>query len=318
MNAPAPPISTPSGHDIVQAETVIAVQDLEKSFGPVQAVRGLNLKVKRGQIYGFLGPNGAGKTTTIRMLLGLIRPSAGEFTILGADLKTERTRVLSRIGAIIESPSAYAHLTGRENLEITRQMLHAPKRNIATLLELVGLQDAADRPVRGYSLGMQGRLSLAAALLNDPELLILDEPTNGLDPAGIREVRDLIRSFPARGMTVLISSHLLGEIEQIVTHVGIIAQGQVRFEGSIEALRSRAMPQIIIETDQPERALALLRQSHPEAQLRNGRLEVATPASHAADLACKLVLEGLELHRLEPTQASLEQLFLALTDQEAH
>ncbi|NJK43592.1 MAG: ABC transporter ATP-binding protein [Pleurocapsa sp. SU_196_0] len=229
---------------------VIGIENLEKRFGNVHAVRGVNLNVQRGQIYGFLGPNGAGKTTTIRMLLGLIRPSSGSVQVFGEPLSN---RTLGRIGALVETPSAYAHLTGQENLELTRRMLNAPKANVVRSLELVGLKDAAHRTVRGYSLGMKGRLSLAAALLNDPELLILDEPTNGLDPQGIREVRDLVKSLPAQGITVLVSSHLLLEVEQIASHVGIIVAGKMRFSGTLEALRAQSQPSVAVSVNDPTR-----------------------------------------------------------------
>jgi lantibiotic transport system ATP-binding protein len=268
----------------VRTSSVIGTQNLEKHFGKIHAVRGVNLKVERGQIYGFLGPNGAGKTTTIRMMLGLIRPSSGTVSVFGERLSN---RMLGRIGALVETPSAYAHLTGRENLEVTRRMLAAPKTSIDRCLELVGLKDAANRGVRGYSLGMKGRLSLAAALLNDPELLILDEPTNGLDPQGIREVRDLIKSFPAQGVTVLVSSHLLLEVEQIASHVGIIVAGKMRFEGSLESLRAQSRP------------------THDGIEFYD--LEQTSVVNRA------LVEAGLEVSKLQPKTDSLEDLFLELT-----
>jgi lantibiotic transport system ATP-binding protein len=302
----------------LESEPVIAVCHLEKRYGSLHALRGLDLSVGRSQIYGFLGPNGAGKTTTIRMLLGLIRPSGGQVRLFGQALERHRSNLLARVGSLVETPSAYGHLTGRENLEVIRRMLDAPRENVLHLLELVGLTDAADRPARGYSLGMKGRLSLAAALLNDPELLILDEPTNGLDPAGIREVRDLIRALPARGITVLVSSHLLTEIEQLATHVGIIAEGRMRFEGTLEALRRNARPRIVIETNPLDQALTIVRSSHPEAILRDGRLEVPAAPNEAAALNRQLLEAGIEVSRLEPVSDSLEELFMNLTARENH
>ena len=175
---------------------VLSTRQLVKHFGKFQAVNGIDLNIGRGHIYGFLGPNGAGKTTTIRMLLGLIRPSAGNIRLFGEAISSQ---VFGKIGALVETPSAYNHLTGRENLEVTRRMLAAPRGNVERVLELVGLKDVAGRVVRGYSLGMKGRLSIAAALLNDPQLLILDEPTNGLDPQGVREIRELVQRSSGAG-----------------------------------------------------------------------------------------------------------------------
>jgi lantibiotic transport system ATP-binding protein len=288
---------------------VISIQNLEKHFGKVSAVRGINLNVQRGQIYGFLGPNGAGKTTTIRMLLGLIRPSAGSVNLFGAPLENT---VLGRIGALVETPSAYAHLTGRENLEVTRRMLDAPKANIQRVLELVGLNDAANRVVRGYSLGMKGRLSLAAALLNDPELLILDEPTNGLDPQGMREIRELIQSFPKQGITVLVSSHLLVEIEQIATHVGMIANGKMRFEGTLEKLRSMSQPSMLVKVDNQERALEVLAMNGIYGSITSEGIEFLE-ADQTARVNRALIEAGLEVSSLLTKTDSLEDLFLELT-----
>jgi lantibiotic transport system ATP-binding protein len=288
---------------------VIGIENLEKRFGNVHAVRGVNLSVERGQIYGFLGPNGAGKTTTIRMLLGLIRPSSGSVQVFGEPLSNQ---TLGRIGALVETPSAYAHLTGRENLEVTRRMLNAPKANIARSLELVGLKDAANRTVRGYSLGMKGRLSLAAALLNDPELLILDEPTNGLDPQGIREVRDLVKSLPAQGITVLVSSHLLLEVEQIASHVGIIVAGKMRFSGTLEALRAQSQPSVTVSVNDPTRALEVLAMRGLTARRTSDGIEFHA-LEQAATVNRALLEAGLEVSRLQPRSDSLEDLFLTLT-----
>lgn len=294
---------------IAQSPQVISIQNLEKRFGKFEAVRGVNLNVERGQIYGFLGPNGAGKTTTIRMLLGLIRPSAGMVNLFGEPIKNN---TLGKIGALVETPSAYAHLTGRENLEVTRRMLAAPKQNVQHVLELVGLKDAANRVVRGYSLGMKGRLSLAAALLNDPELLILDEPTNGLDPQGMREIRELIQSFPKQGITVLVSSHLLMEIEQIASHVGIIVSGKMRFEGTLEKLRSMSQPTVLVNVNHPERALEVLAMHGIAANLTAAGIEFDA-VREAARMNRALIEAGLEVSSLATKTDSLEDLFLEFT-----
>ena len=299
-------------------EPIITARNLQKRYGAVEAVRGLDLEVARGQIYGFLGPNGAGKTTTIRMLLGLIQPTRGEVFLFGQPLGKHRSSLLARVGSIVETPSAYAHLTGRENLEITRRLLGASPTNISRLLDLVGLSGAANRPVRGYSLGMKGRLSLAAALIGEPELLILDEPTNGLDPSGIREMRDLIHTFPAQGITVLVSSHLLSEVEQIATHVGIVAGGKMRFSGPLNALRAQSTPHVALEVNHPNEALKLVQATHPQARLHNHRLEVPANPSEAAHINRRLIEAGLEVSRLEPLTDSLEELFMRLTETPTH
>lgn len=204
-------------------EPAIRTQCLSRRFGLQQAVDGLKLTVPPGRIYGFLGPNGAGKTTTIRMLLGLLRPSAGQIWLFGQPLHADRCRLLRRVVALVEVPSLYEHLTGRENLDVARRLLGTARAQVDRVLALVRLTGDADRPVRTYSLGMKQRLGLALALLDEPDLLILDEPTNGLDPAGIHETRVLIRELPEQhGITVFLSSHLLGEVEQVADTVGIL------------------------------------------------------------------------------------------------
>src|SRR2546426_12381102 len=221
--------------------TAIRVEEVWKAYGTTPAVCGLSLSVPPQSVYGFLGPNGAGKSTTIRMMLGLQRPDRGTVTLFGRPLAVERVAVLGRIGSLVESPSLYSHLTGRENLEVHRRLPGLSKRAIDEALETVDLSSVADRLVRNYSSGMKQRLGLAQALLGAPELLLLDEPTNGLDPAGIHEVRTLVRDLPKRrGMTVFLSSHLLAEVEQVATHFAIISQGQLKFEGTPEELRRRS------------------------------------------------------------------------------
>ena len=213
-------------------DNVIETVGLSRSFGAVKAVEDLKLVVPRASVYGFLGPNGAGKTTTIRMLLGLIRPDEGEAFVFGQSIRTNRMEILGRLGALVEHPACYPHLTGRENLEIIRRLRGLPKSSIGEALGIVKLEEAAKRLVKHYSTGMKQRLGLAIALLGQPELLILDEPTNGLDPAGIHEMRDLIVRLPeALGITVFLSSHLLGEVEQVASHIGIIQRGKQVFQG---------------------------------------------------------------------------------------
>ena len=217
---------------------IIRTQSLSKRYGETLVVKGINLSVMEGTIYGFCGPNGAGKSTTLKMLLGLVRPTEGKISILGREMTAKnRIEILSQTGSLIESPSYYGHLTGRENLDILQGLLNVPKENVDKVLKIVRLDGQGKKKVSAYSLGMKQRLGLAAALLNFPKLLILDEPTNGLDPAGIQEMRELIRSLPEKyGMTVIISSHLLSEIDQIVDDIGIIANGKLKYQGSLDRL----------------------------------------------------------------------------------
>ena len=292
---------------------LLEVQNLEKHYGKIHAVNGLSLEVSKNQIYGFLGPNGSGKTTTIRMILGLVRPSSGSIQLFGKSLEKQRSSVLARVGALVETPSAYSHLSAWENLELTRRMLDSPKSRIPEVLEQVGLTDAAHRPVRGYSLGMKGRLGVATALLNSPELLILDEPTNGLDPAGIREMRDFVRSLPALGVTVLVSSHLLSEIEHMATTVGIISKGQMRFQGPLEVLRARFQPYLKIKVSDPERARELLEPNFPILRLEGNLLEVSAPEESTTHINRQLEGAGIGVSHLELTRPSLEDIFLELT-----
>lgn len=211
-------------------EYIVQTNNLTKKFGKEPAVSGLDMKIPKGEVYGFLGPNGAGKSTTIRMLLGLMKQTDGSITVFNQDLRKEKIGILRKVGFLVENPSYYPHLTAYENLEAIRKVLQVPKTRITEVLEIVRLREAAHKKVKGFSLGMKQRLGIAAALLNSPHLLILDEPTNGLDPSGIIEMRNLIKSLPEKhGMTVLISSHLLSEIDQIATSVGVISKGKMIF-----------------------------------------------------------------------------------------
>lgn len=211
---------------------------LTKEYGGIECVSHLNMSVREGRIYGFLGPNGAGKSTTLKMLLGLVRPTAGDITIFGKRLTPKnRLDILRSTGALIESPSYYGHLTARENLKIYQTILGVPEKNIDEVLRIVRLDRQTNKKTSAYSLGMKQRLGLASALLSFPRLLILDEPTNGLDPAGIQEMRELIRSLPKHyGMTVIVSSHLLSEIDQMADDIGIIAAGKMKYQGALSRL----------------------------------------------------------------------------------
>lgn len=297
------------------SEMVIETNALTRRYGKRTAVDRVDLCVPRGEIYGFLGPNGAGKTTTIRMLLGLIRPTAGTVRLFGENFHRHRMSVLRRVGSLVESPSYYGHLTGAENLEVVRRLLGAPKKRIAEALEIVRLTEAADRPVKGYSLGMKQRLGIAIALLGHPELLILDEPTNGLDPAGIQEMRRLIKDMPRKyGMTVLVSSHLLSEIDQIATQVGIIHEGRLIFQDRIEALRQKSGPRTAIGVDRMREARAVLEGSGWRPHIEDGLLWLdETEPEQVSRVNALLVKNGFSVYRLEEVKPSLEEVFLELT-----
>jgi ABC-type multidrug transport system ATPase subunit len=297
--------------------SAITTSGLTRRFGMLTAVDDLDLRVPRSSIYGFLGPNGAGKTTTIRLLLGLIRPHAGEVQLFGEPLRQRRMVLLRRVGALVESPSLYPNLTGRENLEVTRRLIGGEKAQIGQALHIVHLEDAADRRVGGYSSGMKQRLSLALALLNTPELLILDEPTNGLDPAGIQEMRDLIVRLPQEyGVTVFLSSHLLAEVEQVATHIGIIRQGRLRFQGTLRDLHAQMEEHLVLGVDQPEKARAVLQQAGWTAHKNGGhRITVsANGQSDAALINAQLVREGVNVYHLKLEQPTLEDIFMILTN----
>lgn len=221
---------------------IVTTEHLTKKYKSFIAVNDVSLHIRKGSIYGFLGPNGAGKSTTMKMLLGLTAPTKGVFTIDGKQFPADRIPILKEIGSFIESPSFYANLTGRENLDIIRRILELPKSAVDDALELVGLSEFADRLAKKYSLGMKQRLGLAGALLGRPPILILDEPTNGLDPSGIHEIRNLIKSLPdLYDCTILISSHMLSEIELIADDIGILNHGHLLFEGSLDELRQYAL-----------------------------------------------------------------------------
>jgi ABC-2 type transport system ATP-binding protein len=298
---------------------VVETKQLTKRFGRQCAVAGLDLNIAKGEIYGFLGPNGAGKTTTIRMLLGLMKPTSGTIHIFGKDLRKERIDILRKVGSLVESPSYYPHLTAYENLEAWRKISGVAKTRIREVLDIVRLTDAAHKKVKHFSLGMKQRLGIAAALLNEPELLILDEPTNGLDPAGIIEIRELIRRLPAEyGMTVLISSHLLSEIDQIATTVGVLAKGRLIFQDSIEAMRRYAQTHVLIKADRGDRAWQCLLASGIRADWRDGRIVLADPSDERVAQAVRtLVRDGFAIYRVEEEKRALEDIFLQMTEGKA-
>jgi len=281
----------------------------------IVAVDRLDLRVRRGEVYGFLGPNGAGKTTTLRMLLGLVRPTAGSALVLGAPPGSPDG--LARIGALIETPAFYPFLSGRDNLRVLARHAAVPEARIDGVLDEVALTARAGDRFRTYSLGMKQRLGIAAALLKDPELLILDEPTNGMDPAGMAEMRGFIRDLGRGRRTVLLSSHLMGEVEQVCDRVGVISRGTLVREGTVDDLRGREGLWLRAEPlEQAERVLAGLRGVEQVAR-GDGGLRVAADRAAAAAINRALVEAGVAVSELRPERDSLERVFLELTQEEA-
>ena len=295
-------------------EWVIETKGLSKRYKGRYAVSNLHLKIAKGDIYGFLGPNGAGKTTTIRMLLGLIKPSNGSVHLFGKSLNKDRLSILRRVGSLVEYPSYYGHLSAVDNLEAIRRILGVPSAKIAEVLEIVGLTKEAKRPVKGYSLGMKQRLGIASALLGNPELLVLDEPTNGLDPSGILEIRELIKQMPKQhGITVLISSHLLSEVELTAGTVGIIRQGELVFQDTIENLHRQAQGSISLVVSEPELALDTLRQHGVEAVQSGSSLLLERTGNQAiARIVKSLVERDHAIYRVEEKRKTLEDLLLQI------
>lgn len=299
---------------------IIQTHDLCKQYGNALRVSHLNLNVPEGSIYGFLGPNGAGKSTTLKMILGLVRPTAGSIRVLGKDMdNANRLSVLRQVGSLIESPSYYGHLTGEENLRIVQTLRGIPEKNIREVLQIVRLDGQREKKVAHYSLGMKQRLGLAAALLGYPKLLILDEPTNGLDPAGIQEMRELICDLPGRfGMTVVVSSHLLSEIDQMANHVAIIREGELVFQDSLEALHGRSRHHLALRTTNNAIARRLLAEQSMPCEEENGYLILPILSDEvAAQLTAFLAGNRLGIVRLEERQKSLEDIFLDLTGKAA-
>lgn len=297
------------------SESVITTHNVSKVYQGRQVVKGINLDIRKGDIFGFLGPNGAGKTTTIRMLLGLIQPTSGTIRIFDRDLKKDRMAILRKIGSLVEYPSYYGHLTAAENLEVIRRILDVPKSRIGEVLDIVRLTKDANRPVKKYSLGMKQRLGIAMALIGNPELLILDEPSNGLDPSGILEIRELIKSMPREhGITVLVSSHMLSEIEQMTTRVGVIQHGSMIFQDTIESLHQKARSSIRIICSKPEEALDEVIAAGCPVSLQQGKLVLDyVPNQEIAEIVSLLVRNRHEVYRVEEEKKSLEQIFLELT-----
>ena len=297
------------------APAVLRTIALSKSYGSRLAVDKLDLEVDHGELFGFLGPNGAGKTTTIRMALGLIAPTEGSVEILGREVRAHRAEVLPRVGALVESPALYGYMSGRDNLRAVGEMLGGVSSlRIDEVLEIVSLRGRDRDRVKTYSMGMKQRLGLAIALLNDPVLLVLDEPANGLDPAGIVEMRDLLRDLAASGKTVFISSHVLSEVQQICTRVAIINHGRlVRVAPVAELLR--APGEFEVRVDAPAALLEALRRQPwgSEARAEDGLVITAAPDGRGRTLIKFLVDGGYGADSVSPRQRDLEDIFLSLT-----
>lgn len=293
----------------------IETRGLTKRFGEALAVDRLELSVPAGEIYGFLGPNGSGKSTTIRMLLGLLTPDAGEVRMWGTAVERAEPNTLARIGALVESPSLYRHLTGLQNLEIVRQLRGLPMRACEDALEAVALAASAHAPVRGYSLGMQQRLGIAIALLGSPELLVLDEPSNGMDPAGIRDMRALLLNLAANGTTVLLSSHLLAEVAMLASTIGVIQRGRLVYQGSPAKLPRVGCRTASVSTDDDHRARSILTAGgwdvHDEGE--NGLVVSVASDEMLGQIAPLLVDHRVTIFRIALNEPTLEDAFLALT-----
>jgi len=300
---------------VATAEPALRTIALSKSYGKRSAVDRLELEVGRCELFGFLGPNGAGKTTTIRMALGLIAPTSGSVEILGREVRSHRSEVLPRVGALVESPALYGYMSGRDNLRAVGSLLGGvPERRIDEVLEIVSLKGRDRDHVRTYSMGMKQRLGLGIALLNDPDLLILDEPANGLDPAGIVEMRDLLRGLAAQGKTVFISSHVLTEVQQICTRVAIIDHGKlVRVAPVQELLKSSG--EFVVKVDAPQDLVALLRRQPwaSEARSEDGVVVTTAPEGRGRNLIKFLVDNGQSPDSVSERQQDLEDIFLSLT-----
>ncbi|HET9242084.1 MAG TPA: ABC transporter ATP-binding protein [Gaiella sp.] len=304
-------MSGPEPHP--RADLVVETYSLTKRYGGrTVAVDRLDLRVRRGEVYGFLGPNGAGKTTTLRMLVGLIRPTAGRVHVLGA--APGSPAALARTGALIEGPGFYPYLTGRDNLRVLALHSGVVETRVDPALEEVGLLQRAGDPFRAYSLGMKQRLGIAAALLKDPELLILDEPTNGMDPAGMAEMRSFIRELGTGRRTVILSSHLMSEVEQVCDRVGVIDKGALVAEGAVDELRGGE--RLLVRVDAPDKAARIVvsLRGVEAVERMDGALRIAVGPVPAEEINRVLVGAGIAVHELRPDRASLEEVFFQLTE----
>ena len=298
-------------------KSIIQTTELDFYFKDFKALDKINLNVPEGSIYGFLGPNGAGKTTTIRILLDLFHSKPGQVKLFDKELLANKVELLGKVGALIENPSIYKHLTGRQNLEVVRRMIGAPKSRIDEVLKIVRLTDNANKKAKNYSLGMCQRLGLASALLSDPDLLILDEPTNGLDPSGIIEMRELIiRLNKEHGKTIFLSSHILTEIEKMATDVAIIDQGKIMYEGKLDGLHNNDPTQFLeIKLDNVQKAIEVIKELNYTISEHDSKT-ITLPVTDKTDISrinIALVQNDIEIYQLKSTEETLESIFLNLT-----
>ncbi|EMB57209.1 MULTISPECIES: ABC transporter ATP-binding protein [Streptococcus] len=294
---------------------IIETKQLSKDFSGEAAVNQLSIHVRKNEIYGFLGPNGAGKSTAMKMLLGLLQPTHGSIRLFDKNFDSNQIALLSSVGSLIEEPSYYANLTGYENLEIIQRLLKLPKENIDKVLKIVKLYEQKDKLVKNYSLGMKQRLGIALAIIKFPKLLILDEPTNGLDPAGIQEIRELIKSLPQKyDMTVIISSHILSEIEQMATTVGIINKGKLLFEGQLTELEEDE--KYLFETSDDALAEQLLMRKGFELEENQSIVLKDYNKANIAAAVKVLVANDIDIYQVRMVRKSLEEVFLDMTGRE--
>jgi len=298
----------------------VETRHLSHSFSShPNVLKDINLQVPTGSIYGFLGPNGAGKTTSLRLLLGLIKKQQGELLLFDKPFLKQRETVLKKIGSMIESPSLYGHLTAVENLQLMQKLYQCPETRIAEVLNIVGLSATGSKKASQFSLGMKQRLSLAVALIHQPTLLILDEPTNGLDPNGIIEIRDLLKKLnEEEGISIIISSHLLSEIEKLVTHVGIISKGKMVFQGTLENLVSKQQhdSKLIIETSDTDGSIEILSRLQLTVTRENGKIILPIPSKEMiASLNRQLINAGVDVYEMSPVKKDLETIFMELINQ---
>lgn len=293
---------------------IIETKDLSFQFGKQPVVQHLDLHVPPHSIYGFLGPNGAGKSTTIKLILGLLRPRSGSVRVFGEDLKNNKLSILSRVGNLIETPTLYQHLTAYDNLQYMNILFKKGKNRIDEILELVGLEHARHKKVKHFSMGMKQRLGIGMALFHDPDLVILDEPVNGLDPSGIQEMRALFLRLKNMGKTVFISSHLLAEIEKTCTHIGIIQQGKLLYEGPIDGLVKTTTRMVQLKVEPLDKAIAIAKDKKMEFTIEKDVLHLSVPSDHHFnELIHAFVRNDIRIFDFERESASLEELFIGLT-----